>query len=258
MQTLFNTQLKEAGRYRSPSQRVRFLSEYWVSKEIFCPHCGGENLSDFKNNRPVADFYCENCDEEYELKSKKNTIGSTIMDGAYKTMVERLQSHNNPNFFFLSYNPQNHSVKDFIVIPKHFFVPSIIKKRKPLPPSARRSGWVGCTILLKNIPHSGRISYIKDGQIESKEKVLKKWQKTLFLRDAKKTELRGWLLDIMNYIDILNQKEFTLQDMYAFEGELSKKHPKNKNIKEKIRQQLQFLRDKGHLVFLSRGKYRVK
>ncbi|HDT15115.1 MAG TPA: hypothetical protein ENN55_02790 [Firmicutes bacterium] len=32
-------------------------------------------------------------------------------------------------------------------------------------------------------------------------------------------------------------------------------HPENRNIKPKIRQQLQFLRDKGYLYFEGKGRY---
>lgn len=62
----------------------------------------------------------------------------------------------------------------------------------------------------------------------------------------------------MNCIDILNKDIFTLQDMYAFEKDLSLVYPENKNIKPKIRQQLQFLRDKKYLDFMGNGTYRLK
>ena len=119
MQTIFNTQI--ASSYKSNSQKIRVLTEYWVSSEIFCPNCGN-NISNFENNRPVADFYCANCSEEYELKSKRDGIGKKIVDGAYSTMIDRLQSQNNPNFFFLNYDLKNYEVINFIVIPKHFFI----------------------------------------------------------------------------------------------------------------------------------------
>ncbi len=64
-------------------------------------------------------------------------------------------------------------------------------------------------------------------------------------------------MDVMNCIDRLNKKEFTLDEIYNFENILSEKHPENKHIKDKIRQQLQFLRDKGYLEFLDRGNYRL-
>ena len=81
--------------------------------------------------------------------------------------------------------------------------------------------------------------------------------KTLFLRESGNVDLRGWILDVMNCIDKLNKKDFTLDEIYDFENILSKKHPENKHIKDKIRQQLQFLRDKGYLKFLDRGKYKL-
>ncbi len=232
------------------------MTETWVDDEVFCPACG-TNISNYENNRPVADFYCPNCGEEYELKSKKEAMGKKIVDGAYSTMIQRLQSSKNPNFFFLNYNPIKFEVQNFIVIPKHFFTPEIIEKRKPLSATARRAGWVGCNILLESIPQSGKIFYIKNGKQEDKNLVINNWQKTLFLRETKKIELKGWILDVMKCIDQLNKKEFSLDEVYNFEKYLSQKHPGNRHIKDKIRQQLQFLRDKGYLEFLDRGKYKL-
>ena len=62
----------------------------------------------------------------------------------------------------------------------------------------------------------------------------------------------------MSCIDKLGKSEFTLSEMYDFEYLLAQKHPNNKHIKDKIRQQLQFLRDKGYLEFLKRGSYHLK
>lgn len=243
--------------YKSTSQKIRVLTEDWVDKEVFCPACG-TNISNYENNRPVADFYCPNCGEEYELKSKKDSIGKKIVDGAYRTMIERLNSSDNPNFFFLNYDPIKFEVLNFIVIPKHFFTPEIIEKRKPLSSTAKRAGWVGCNILLQDIPESGKIFYIKNGKPENKEIIVSNWQKTLFLRETRNQELKGWILDVMKCIDKLDKKEFNLQEVYQFEEYLQNKHPNNQHVKDKIRQQLQFLRDKGYLEFLDRGKYKLK
>ncbi|OGF28392.1 restriction endonuclease [Candidatus Falkowbacteria bacterium RIFOXYD2_FULL_34_120] len=254
MNTNFNNQI--ANQYTSNSQKIRVLTEDWVDREIFCPACGN-NIDNYENNRPVADFFCPTCKEEYELKSKKNSIGSKIVDGAYKTMIERLQSNNNPNFFLLNYNIKNYSIQNFFVIPKHFFVPEIIEKRKPLSDTARRAGWIGCNILLKTIPQTGKIFYIKNQKAESKSKVLNDWQKTLFLREQKEPLSKGWVLDVMNCIDRLEKNEFKLDEVYNFEKDLELKHPGNNHVKDKIRQQLQLLRDKGYLSFVSRGKYKL-
>ncbi|MEK6727538.1 MAG: DpnI domain-containing protein [Candidatus Omnitrophota bacterium] len=254
MRVSFENKISE--NYKSFSQKIRVLTEEWVYNEIFCPACGC-GIEHYANNKPVADFFCLNCTEDYELKSKKDSIGSKIVDGTYRTMLERLRSNNNPNLFLLNYSPQESKVLNFFVIPKHFFIPQIIEKRKPLSESAKRAGWVGCNISLQNIPRTGKIFYVKDKQIEPKEKVLKKWRKTLFLREQKEVLTKGWILDIMNCIDRINKQKFKLNEVYAFRKCLAGKYPNNKHIEDKIRQQLQFLRDKGYLRFATRGTYEL-
>jgi type II restriction enzyme len=59
-------------------------------------------------------------------------------------------------------------------------------------------------------------------------------------------------------VQSLDRKRFTLQEVYAqFEDELSRLHPENKNIRPKIRQQLQVLRDKGQIKFVGKGTYEI-
>jgi len=86
--------------YTSPSQIIRVLSENWVAQQGYCPNCSSQPLAEFGNNKPVADFYCAHCDEQFELKSKKAKLSNIINDGAYDTMLERIASDNNPSFFF--------------------------------------------------------------------------------------------------------------------------------------------------------------
>lgn len=245
-----------ASRYKSHSQKIRVITEKWVNEYIFCPNCGN-SIAEYENNRLVAYFYCSNCKEEYELKSKKGNIGKKIVDGAYSTMIDRLNSDSNPNFFFLNYDQNTLNIINFLVIPKHFFIPEIIEKRNPLSPTSKRAGWIGCNILLDTIPNSGKIFYIKDGQEESKEKILDIWNKTIFLKQATDLRSKGWLIDTLKCIDKLNKNIFTISDIYKFETYLKSKHPKNNNIQAKIRQQLQILRDKGYLEFKGNGIYKL-
>lgn len=241
--------------YKNNSQKIRVMSEVWAEKNIFCPNCGSV-ISNYENNKPVADFYCKKCLEDFELKSKKGKIGKKVGAGAYSMMIKRINSLKKPNFFFMGYF-ENYFVNDFFVIPKYFFVPEIIERRKALSENAKRAGWVGSNILFSKIPESGKIYYIKNGTEFLKKDILKKWQKTVFLKKIKKPELRGWILDIMNCIEFLEKKKFKLCEIYDFEKDLNILHPENNNIKAKIRQQLQFLRDKGYLKFLEKGVYEL-
>ncbi len=70
------------------------MSEEWVSENIFCPCCGNPHVSRQQNNNPVGDFICNECGEEFELKSKEQHFGKKITDGAYATMIERITSRN--------------------------------------------------------------------------------------------------------------------------------------------------------------------
>jgi len=243
--------------YSSPTQQIRVMTEGWVNRSAFCPNCGS-GLSRFENNAPVADFYCGHCSEEYELKSKSGAMGKKIVDGAYSTMIQRLQADNNPNFFFLTYDKSTLEVRNFLTIPKYFFVPAIVVERKPLGPNARRKGWIGCLIDISNIPELGKIFFVQNGVPKSKDEVLEKWSKTDFVKAAQSVESKGWLLDVLMCVEKIKREEFSLDDVYAFEGYLKAKHPSNNNVKAKIRQQLQFLRDKGVLDFVGRGQYRMR
>jgi len=243
--------------YTSGSQSARAWTEQWVRKWAYCPNCGAEKINPFPNNSPVADFHCVKCNEEYELKSQKSQFSNKVLDGAFKTKCERLAADNNPNLLLMNYDLRQLSVVNLFVVPKHFFVQEIIERRKPLAATARRAGWIGSNILLNQIPQSGKIYIVRDGQIEPKDSVLSQWTKTLFLRDQGQ-EARGWLIEVMKCVDAIGKKEFQIEDVYAYEDRLGRIYPGNRNVKPKIRQQLQFLRDRGYLDFVSRGYYRLR
>lgn len=252
MNLTFNKKLAEG--YTSNSQIARILTENWVLNNSYCPSCGNSNLNEFENNRPVADFYCKNCSEEFELKSKGGKLTNTITDGAYSKMIERINSNNNPNFFFLTYN-KDWSVNDFLIIPKQFFTQEIIIKRPPLADTARRAGWIGCNIDISKVSESGKVFLVKNAKIIDSEIVNKAFNKTLFLRE-KSAEAKGWILDILNCVEEIKTDDFNLDEIYKFEQKLKIKYPNNNFIKDKIRQQLQLLRDKGIIDFVGRGKYK--
>lgn len=176
-------------------------------------------------------------------------------DGAYDTMIERINAINNPNFFFLQCGKTDLRVKNLVMVPKHFFVPDIIEKRKPLAETARRAGWIGCNIVLKNIPDEGRIYIVKNEIEQPVNNVIANVEKMDFIKQYT-LKARGWILDVLNCVNMIDGFEFTLNQMYQFEQILAQKYPNNHHIKDKIRQQLQILRDRGIVEFMGNGRYR--
>lgn len=169
-------------------------------------------------------------------------------------MIQRINSNQNPNFFFLTYT-KNWSVDNFLIIPKQFFTTEIIIKRKPLAETARRAGWIGCNIDISNVVEAGKVFLVKDSKLIKKDIVEISFKKTLFLRE-KSLESKGWILDLMNCVDMIKNESFSLDDVYKFENKLKLKYPNNNFIKDKIRQQLQILRNKGIIEFTTRGNYK--
>lgn len=246
----FDTSIADA--YKSPSQKARVLTETWMEKHMFCPVCGNVNISAFENNKPVADFYCNHCKEEFELKSMQK-ISNRIVNGAYDTMINRITSSTNPHLFCLTY--KDYRINNLIVIPKYFFTPHIIEPRQPLKETARRAGWIGCNINIARVPNSGKISIIKDSSPVPIEDVVRRFQNTVRF-STNNIENRRWLMDIMLCVDRVPTNIFSLSQIYLFEQELKTRHPNNNHIKDKIRQQLQVLRDMGCIEFLGSGVYK--
>lgn len=248
--------LEEApAHFESASQKARVSTELWA-RRVGCPNCGARTLDPLKANSPVADLRCPDCREEYELKSKRGRFGPRVPDGAYGTMCQRLQEQNNPHLMLLAYDGATLEATDVLVIPRYFFVLDLIEKRPPLAPAARRAGWIGCNINISKVPPSGRITLLRDRLWTPREEVQRQWRSTLFLRGAS-LEARGWLLEVMKAVESIGRADFTLDEVYAFETRLQERYPANRNVRPKIRQQLQVLRDAGYLDFTARGQYRL-
>jgi type II restriction enzyme len=243
--------------YTSGTQRARILTEGWVASQVYCPNCGHSSLARYANNNPVGDFHCVRCGEDYELKSQRSRFGAKVVDGAYKAMMQRLGGATNPNLLLLNYAADKLCVTDLVIVPKHFFTPDLIEERAALPSTARRAGWIGCRILLDQIPDAGRITVIRNGAVEPKGEVISRWRQTLFLRGQASLAEKSWLIHVMKCIERIGKRQFALNEVYAFEDELKLAYPGNQHIRAKIRQRLQVLRDNGFIEFLGRGTYRI-
>ncbi|HSA32898.1 MAG TPA: phospholipase D-like domain-containing protein [bacterium] len=67
------------------------------------------------------------------------------------------------------------------------------------------------------------------------------------------TGLSGWKKDVFECLNRIPKQTFSLEEVYGFELHLAKLHPENHTVKDKIRQQLQHLRDIGLVEFSTKG-----
>lgn len=69
-------------------------------------------------------------------------------------------------------------------------------------------------------------------------------------------KMSSWQKDVFMCINRMESATFTANDIYQFENELKVLHPNNNNVKPKIRQILQQIRDMGFVKFTTRGIYK--
>ena len=62
---------------------------------------------------------------------------------------------------------------------------------------------------------------------------------------------------IVSLVNAKESAEFQLEDMYALQPVFRRRFPRNRHVREKIRQTLQRLRDMGFLEFFGAGRYRL-
>ncbi len=242
-------------RYRSKAQIARVVTENWCATYMYCPACTSNSLTQAPNNCPGIDFTCPKCTLAYQLKSQKLALKNRVVDAGYDAMIRAIRSERIPNLLLLRYSPA-WSVIDLLLVPSFFFTESAIEKRKPLSVTARRAGWVGCNILLGNIPIDGRITVVSASVVVNPIQVRQEYERIRPLSKLK-GEMRGWTLDVLNILRKVGTQDISLSDVYAFERHLQGIHPNNNNIRAKIRQQLQALRDLGFLSFEGNGRYRI-
>jgi type II restriction enzyme len=246
----------EIANYKSFSQRARVATEAWGSENLYCPNCEEDGLGCTPPNTPSIDYVCGGCGSTFQLKSQGSPLSFRIVDSAYSKMREAIRSKRTPNLFILHYNKKHWLVSDVILIPEFAFSMAAIEKRKALGPTARRAGWVGCNILLGRIPADARVSIVANGTVNRASDVRKQYASLRPLQNLT-VENRGWTLDVLNIVRALGKSEFALAEVYAGATALGRLYPHNHHIRDKIRQQLQVLRDLGLIKFLGDGRYHL-
>ena len=240
--------------YKSGSQRARICTEPWGEANLYCPACDSPKINSLPTGTHAVDFSCPSCASRYQLKSSASKFGNRVIDGAYAAMHRAITSDRTPNLLLLHYRLPQLTVESVLLIPCFAFSLSCVEKRNALSSTARRAGYIGCYFVLDRIPEDARIPIVQNARPVSSSQVRKAYNRIRSL-EGLNVEKRGWTLDVLNAIHSLRKKEFSLTEAYSLEPELSRLHPANRNVRPKIRQQLQVLRDLGLLHFLGNGTY---
>ena len=171
-------------------------------------------------------------------------------------MVEAVRSDTCPALVLMHYRKVDWSVQNLIVIPSFALTEQAIIPRKPLAPTARRAGWIGCNIDLSRIAPQARVNVVKQGVARTRNEVAGSYALLKPLQSINVGQ-RGWAMAVLNGIQTIGLTNFTTQQAYQLEGIMMKLFPDNRNIRPKIRQQLQVLRDMGIVVHLGRGEWKL-
>lgn len=246
--------------YTSKAQRSRVITESWAEENLYCLNCDADRLEAHRPGKRVEDFLCPTCDRRIQLKASRGGHGRRVANSAYDAKMEAIEANTAPDYAFMGFDPEAWRVTDLFYVPGHFMTPTVVEKRNPLSSDARRSGWVGSYILLDRIPEAGRIGIVDAGSAISPSEAREQFEQTAFLSE-RGADARGWTTAVMDCIDELDVEQggrFELADVYAFEDSLAEMYPDNNNVRAKIRQQLQVLRDEGLIEFLGNGEYRLR
>lgn len=243
--------------YSSARQQARVVTEAWGQQNLYCPNCQSHSLNPTPVSTAAIDFFCPHCGLPFQLKSSMRPFGNRITDAAYGAMMRAIAEGNTPNLYALHYNRASWQVQNLILIPHFAFTASAVRPMNPTRPRGRSSDWVGCYIQLTNIPADARINLVSDGVPLPPHQVRESFRRIKPL-EAFPLEERGWALDVLRIVRDLGKREFSNSDVYAFQQQLERLHPRNRHVRDKIRQQLQVLRDRGFIVQVSRGVWALR
>lgn len=244
------------GQYTNNSQLARVFTENWIAQNGYCLACESDRILATKANTKARDFECNRCGHPYELKGSQKAFASTVVDGAYRSMIRRIESNTVASLLLMRYSLATQLPTDLLVVHRSLITREVIQQRKPLAITARRAGWIGCNILLSGIPPEGRIPLIVNSIEIRREASRAKFQATEQLASRSAAE-RSWSRAVLNCLHRLPNRTFNLSDVYSFETELGVLFPMNRHVRPKIRQQLQFLRAAGLVTSDTRGHYEL-
>jgi len=104
------------------------------------------------------------------------------------------------------------TVRDVIRVAHFAFSLSVVECRAPLPATARRAGWIGCNILLGQIPQHAPIPIVTNGEFQSRGKIREAY-KSLRPLEKLKVEKPGWTLGVLIVVRSLGKIELKLPEL---------------------------------------------
>ncbi|MCC6494533.1 MAG: hypothetical protein IT424_16100 [Pirellulales bacterium] len=87
---------------------------------MYCAACASPSLVALPRNEPAADFSCTHCNSRYQLKSSRQPFVRRVVDSAYDSMMNAIQSDRTPNLLLLHYDA-SWSISTLTLIPKFCF-----------------------------------------------------------------------------------------------------------------------------------------
>lgn len=164
---MFDPALAEG--YSSRSEIARVLIETWAEMNLYCLGCSCDSLLRLPTNTPVADFACNGCGRNYQLKAKDGRFKDKLVSAAYGPLIRAARTDAMPEHVLVEFDTRFSMVGVVRAIPGRRITADRIVPRKPLSPAARRSGWIGCTVNILGLPYVSVVSPHPDERIQVRQ-----------------------------------------------------------------------------------------
>ncbi len=136
----------------SRAQVARLVLETWAEFNLFCLNCDADSLVRLAANTPVADFECGVCEARYQVKGKDGRFSSVIPGAAYQPTIEAVRAGRCPDYLLIEYDRRFSTVVFGVAISGQSITENRVIARAPLGATARRAGWIGCTLRIEGLP----------------------------------------------------------------------------------------------------------
>ena len=142
-----------AAHFKSKTQIARLVLETWAEFNLFCLNCESDELVRLAANTPVADFECGVCKARYQLKGKDGRFSSLIPGAAYGPTIEAVRTGSCPHYMLVEYDRRFETVVFCVAIRGSLITEERVLARARLKETAKRAGWVGCSVRVDHLPH---------------------------------------------------------------------------------------------------------